>query len=156
MLPNESMMREAIALARKAHAKGEYPIGAVVAIDDTIIGAAYTALDSNPDPTAHGEILAIRAAARHLRKRYMEGAVLYSTLEPCPMCTSAAIWAKCAGIVFGATQEDALRVGQQMGASKTFRQIRVKSRVIVVHGIPNIEIIEGFLRRECLELLRLG
>ena len=153
MIPDEAMMREAIALAKEARAKGEYPIGSVVALNGKIIGAAHTAIEALADPTAHGEVLAIRKSAQHLGKRYLEGAVLYSTLEPCPMCTSAAIWAKCEAIVFGVSHEDAMQAAQKVGAAKSFRQIRLSSQFVAEHGTPHVEVIQGFMRSECLALI---
>jgi len=154
MNPNQLYMKEAIAMAKKAYAAGEYPIGAVIVLNDQIIAAAYPALDSQPDPTAHAEIEAIRGAARRLATRNLEGAVLYSTLEPCPMCTAAAIWAKCSAIVFGASQEDAVEASNLPGQSRKFRQIAVKARDIAVHGTPSLQVFEHFLRPQCIELLR--
>jgi tRNA(Arg) A34 adenosine deaminase TadA len=153
MHPNEIFMKEAIALANQAKALGEYPIGAVVVLDGKIIGSAYTSLDSQHDPSAHSEILALRAAANHAGSRYLKGAVLYTTLEPCPMCTAAAIWAKCDAVVFGATQEDAISAGQKSNNGKSFRQIRIKARYVAAHGDPILNIFEDFLREKCVDLI---
>jgi|SRR5690349_3100529 len=153
MQPSERYMKAAIDIAMKAHSAGEYPIGAVVVLKDEIIGAASPALGSQADPTAHAEIMALRAAALHLGSRVLKEAVLYSTLEPCPMCTSAAIWAKCSAIVFGASQEDAIAVNELSGAHRTFRQIPIKARYVAERGAPPIAVFEYFLHLECKELL---
>ena len=152
---DELMMTEAIKLAQKGKAAGEAPIGAVVVYNRKIIGSAHTSLQSIPDPTAHGEVLALRMACSVLNNRYLEGATLYTTLEPCPMCTAAAIWAKCERIVYGATQDDALIANEQKTSGSSLRQIKIRSSYIAEHGSPKLEIIEGILRDKCLHLIGL-
>jgi tRNA(Arg) A34 adenosine deaminase TadA len=154
MHPSTRFMNEAITLAQRAMDLGEYPIGAVVVFQDIIVGAAHTALDSQPDPTAHAEIIALRAAAKHLGTRHLDGAVLYSTLEPCPMCTSAAIWSRCSGLVFGASQEDAAHASNAPSATRRFRQILLKATYVAARGEPHLTVIEHFMRSECNDLLR--
>jgi len=153
MHPDKSFMQEAILIARMGKSAGESPIGAVVVIDGEIISTEHTSLQTHNDPSAHAEMLALRAAAKKMKSRYLEGAVLYTTLEPCPMCTSAAIWAKCEMIVYGAKQEDAIEADQDPQSPTSFRQIRIKAKYIVERGTPIIEIAESFMRAECLQLL---
>jgi tRNA(adenine34) deaminase len=96
-------MRRAIELARAAEAAGEVPIGAlVVAADGRIIGEGWNQPVAAHDPTAHAEVLALRAAGRELRSYRLGGATLYVTLEPCPMCLAAIVHARVARLVFGA------------------------------------------------------
>ncbi|MBV9734279.1 MAG: nucleoside deaminase [Acidisphaera sp.] len=96
-------MRRAIALAREADGKpGASPIGCVIVCGEKIIAEGHNEVDLRPDPTAHAEIVAIRRAAEHLGSSEMRGATLYSTLQPCGMCSMASIWAKIGRIVYGA------------------------------------------------------
>jgi tRNA(adenine34) deaminase len=96
-------MRRALELARAAEAAGEVPIGAlVIAADGRIVGEGWNQPVAAHDPTAHAEILALRAAGRALRSYRLGGATLYVTLEPCPMCLAAMVHARVARLVFGA------------------------------------------------------
>ncbi len=87
------------------------PFGAVVTKDNEVVGRGWNRVVKTGDPTAHAEMVAIRNAATRLRTFRLDGCVLYSSCEPCPMCLSAAFWARMAGIVFGATRLDAKRAG---------------------------------------------
>src|SRR5262245_12505630 len=126
--PDKALMSRAIELAQDGAAAGDYRLGALVVGPEGVLAEAYTDLEATQDPTAHAEMIAIRRAAAKRSSRYLTGCYLYTTLEPCPMCTSAAIWAKMAGIVFGATLEDALERGGEWrdGEFFSWRQIRVK------------------------------
>lgn len=152
--PQKIYMDEAIAEARKAVEEGQYALGAI-AINEAgdILAIAHTTLHKDNDPTAHAEINVIRQAAQKLNSRYLEGVWLYTTQEPCPMCTSAAIWARMRGIIFGAMKDDALEIFHQQGNSKfTWRQIDIPAEYIVAKGNPKLELIGGFQREECLKL----
>jgi tRNA(adenine34) deaminase len=95
-------MRRALALADRAAAAGEVPVGAVVVRDGREIGAGRNApIDSN-DPTAHAEILALRAAAAAAGNYRLPGSTLYATMEPCPMCAGAIVQARIARVVYAA------------------------------------------------------
>jgi tRNA(adenine34) deaminase len=94
-------MTHALELARAAGEAGEVPVGAVVVAGGRMIGAAANERESSGDPTAHAEILALRAAAAELGTWRLSEATLYVTLEPCPMCAGAAINARLARVVFG-------------------------------------------------------
>src|SRR5262245_27570947 len=95
-------MRAALAEARAGLAAGEVPVGAVVALDGAIIGQAHNAPIALGDPTAHAEVLALRAAARKTANYRLPRATLYVTLEPCVMCCGAIIQARLARVVYGA------------------------------------------------------
>lgn len=156
MHPDERAMSEAIAIAGRAAPSGNYRIGAVVMNRRMeIMATAFTELHSRPDPTAHAEIIALRRACLSVNSRYLPGCFLYTTLEPCPMCTSAAIWAKVEGIVYGATVEDAADFARQSGPSFSWRQINIKASYVVAHGTPVLRLHEGFMRDECLKLASL-
>ncbi len=95
-------MRRALELAARAEAAGEVPVGAVVIRDDALLGEGWNRPIAAQDPTAHAEILALRAAAEKVGDYRLGGATLYVTLEPCPMCAAAMAHARIARLVFGA------------------------------------------------------
>lgn len=95
-------MQLALALARRAQACGEVPVGAVLTCEDAVLGEGWNHPVSSADPTAHAEIVAIRAAATRLHNYRLPGTTLYVTLEPCAMCAGAIVQARVARVVFGA------------------------------------------------------
>ena len=95
-------MRRALALAARAEAAGEVPVGALVVRDGEVLGEGWNRPIAAQDPTAHAEILALRAAAASVADYRLGGATLYVTLEPCPMCAAAMAHARIARLVFGA------------------------------------------------------
>ena len=98
-------MRKAISLAENAEQLGEVPVGALIVNEDECIGEGYNLPIKNCDPTAHAEIIAIRAASQHVQNYRLVGATLYITLEPCVMCMGAIQHARIKRIVFGALDE---------------------------------------------------
>src|SRR5690348_17276647 len=135
-------MREALRLAREGAAAGEVPVGAVVERDGAILGRGWNSPIARHDPTAHAEILALRAAAESSGNYRLEGATLYCTLEPCVMCAGALVASRVARLVFGARD---LRFG---GVRSKFQ---VADSDVLNH---RVEIVEGVLGAECVELLR--
>jgi tRNA(adenine34) deaminase len=100
-------MRHAIGLARKGNANpGMNGIGCVIVLDGRLIGEGCNEVELRHDATAHAEIVSMRRAGQRVKSDELRGAVLYSTLQPCGMCTMASIWAKIGRIVFGAGRED--------------------------------------------------
>jgi tRNA(adenine34) deaminase len=95
-------MAEAIDEARRAAAAGEVPVGAVVVLDGAVIGRGHNQPIALADPTAHAEVLALRAAARARGNYRLTGATLYATIEPCAMCCGAALHARVGRVVYGA------------------------------------------------------
>ena len=105
-------MRRAIALGRRGLSRGDGgPFGAVVVRRGVVVGEGWNRVLGRRDPTAHGEMVAIRAACRRLRSFSLSGCDLYTTGEPCPMCLGAIYWARLDRIFFGFTVEDAARIG---------------------------------------------
>ena len=102
-MSDELFMRRALELARQAQAENEVPVGAVVVLDEKIVGEGWNRPISANDPTAHAEIQALRAAAGAMKNYRLPGATLYVTLEPCEMCLGAMFHARIARVVFGAT-----------------------------------------------------
>lgn len=100
-------MNHALQLARRADVRpGANPIGCVIVRDGAVLAEGYNEVDLRHDPTAHAEMVAIRRAGASLQNHELRGATLYSTLQPCGMCTMASIWAKVGRIVFGAGRDD--------------------------------------------------
>jgi tRNA(adenine34) deaminase len=99
---DEEAMAAALDEARAALASGDVPVGAVVVAGDRIVGRGRNERERRGDPTAHAEILALRAAADALGTWRLSDATLYVTLEPCPMCAGALVAARLSGLVFGA------------------------------------------------------
>ena len=101
-MSDDDYMRRALELARHAEAEGEVPVGCVVVVEDRIVGEGWNRPVSTPDPTAHAEIEAIRAACKALGNYRLANAALYVTLEPCAMCIGAIFHARVARVIFGA------------------------------------------------------
>lgn len=153
MEAKEVYMQEAIKLATHSAGNGDYALGVVIVKGEEIIATGTTNLKHDNDPTVHGEIVAIRNACKKLGTSNLEGCILYTTHEPCPMCASAAIWAKMEGIVFGATMADA---EGKSGEKFSWRQIKISCRDVLKAGTPTLELVEGFMRNECLKLFELS
>ena len=135
-------MELALAEARQAAEHGEVPIGAVVAIDGEVVAARHNERESTNDPTAHAEILALRDAAAAQGSSRLDGAVLATTLEPCPMCAGAAVMARVAKVVFAAEDPKA-------GACGTLYNLGVDPRLN-----HNFEVVAGIGREESAALLK--
>lgn len=142
---SEAHMRAAIEIAKASRARGGYGIGAVIVKNNTIISSGCTELDLGTDPTSHAEINAIRSGCRRMKTRFLDGCTLFSTFEPCPMCTSAAIWAKIDSIVFGAFMSD--------HTSRAHQRILIRARDVAQRGEPELQVHGGLLRDECLKLI---
>jgi tRNA(adenine34) deaminase len=135
------VMREAIAEARLAEASGEVPVGAVIVRDGVIIARGRNRVISDSDPTAHAEMVALRAAGQVLRNYRLEGCELYSTLEPCSMCAGAILHARILRLVYAAEDDKAGACGS---ALTVLNHPRLNHRV---------EVEAGMLAQECSEML---
>lgn len=135
-------MQAALEQARLAEAEDEVPIGAAVFRGETLIASAHDAKESLDDPTAHAEILALRAAGEILGDWRLEGCDLVVTLEPCPMCVGALIQARVARVAFGARNP---RWGAVVSRCRLLEQPLFNHRV---------EAIEGIRAEECAALPR--
>ncbi|HCU53370.1 MAG TPA: tRNA adenosine(34) deaminase TadA [Gammaproteobacteria bacterium] len=125
-------MRQALDLAARAEAEGEVPVGALVVRDDTIIGLGWNRPIAAHDPTAHAEIQALRDAAGRVGNYRLNGATLYVTLEPCPMCAGAMIQARLERLVYGAKD---IRFGADGSVLDVLAEPRFNHRVEVTSGI---------------------
>ena len=132
----------ALAEARRAAEQGEVPIGAAVAIDGDVLAARHNERLSTNDPTAHAEILALRDAAAAQGTSRLDGAVLATTLEPCPMCAGAAVMARVGRVVFAAEDPKA-------GACGTLYNLGADPRLN-----HNFKVVAGVGRDESAALLR--
>ena len=142
MVTHEHFMREALEQAHRGLAAGEVPIGAVVVIGDDIVSRAYNQPIAACDPTAHAEVLALRAAAAHVGNYRLTGARLYVTVEPCLMCVGALIHARVQEVVFGAVEP-------RWGALVS---------ILRGHEIPGLNhrlaVTGGVLETDCRELIQ--
>ena len=134
-------MQDALDLARQAEQAGEVPVGAVVVRGGAVLGRGRNSPIARGDPTAHAEILALREAAAAAGNYRLDGAVLYVTLEPCVMCAGALVAARIKRLVFGARD-------LRFGAVRS--KFRIADSDLLNH---RLEIVEGVLQVECLELL---
>ena len=101
---DDLFMRQALLLADAAAELAEVPVGAVVVLDGVVIGRGHNRQICDNDPTAHAEVVAMRAASAHLGNYRLGGATLYSTIEPCTMCVGTCVHARIARIVYGAPE----------------------------------------------------
>ena len=136
-MTDEQYMQRALDEARKAEAKGEIPIGAVVVCKDRIIARAHNLTETLCDVTAHAEMQAITMAANELGGKYLTDCTLYVTVEPCPMCAGAIGWAQVPRIVYGAPDQ-----------KRGFRRFAPE----VLH--PKATVVGGVLEDECRELMQ--
>lgn len=134
-------MRQALALARQAGARGEVPVGAVVVVDGECVGRGRNRPISAVDPTAHAEMEALRMAARSVGNYRLPGSVLYVTVEPCAMCAGAMVHARVAHLVYGAPEP---KSGAVASTGRLFESPGVNHRV---------EATAGVLANECAQLL---
>jgi len=135
-------MRRALELARHAEEAGEVPVGALVVLNDEIIGEGWNQPIVAHDPTAHAEIVALRAAAVRVRNYRLSDAVLYVTLEPCAMCAGAMVHARIARVVYGAADP-------KSGAAGSIFSLLESSALN-----HRAQVIRGVLAKECGDMLR--
>ena len=135
-------MKEALQEAKKAIEKDEPPVGAVIVKDDEIIARGHNLREALQDPTAHAEMLAIRAAAASLGRWRLSDCTIYVTLEPCAMCAGAMVLARFHRLVYGADDPKA-------GAVNSLMNLVSDERLNY-----QIEVQSGVLAQECGDLLR--
>jgi len=138
----DDAMQVALGLAREAAARGEVPVGAVALFEGRIVGRGSNARESDRDPTAHAELLAIQEAARTLGRWRLTGVTLVVTLEPCAMCAGAMVLARIDRLVFGASDPKAGAAGSLMDLTA---DPRLNHRFPVERGVRG---------EECGELLK--
>jgi len=125
-------MERAFALAEAAERQGEVPVGAIIVRDGEVLGEGWNRPIGEADPTAHAEVVALRAAASKLGNYRLTGATLYVTLEPCAMCSGAIIHARLARVVFGAFDP---RTGAAGSVLEVLNTTRLNHRVDITCGV---------------------
>lgn len=140
-------MRLALEQAAEAAALGEVPVGAVAVKDGRMIGTGFNRKESDQDPTAHAEMVALRHTAHQLENWRLIGVTLYCTLEPCPMCAGAMIQARLERLVYGAPD---LRFGAHGSVVDILSETRFNHRVEVSAGVlaeESAALLQTFFRR---------
>ena len=147
MNDHEHFMRQALSEADRAASELEVPVGAVIVLKGRVIGRGANRTIGACDPTAHAEIVAIGAACQAIGNYRLEGATLYVTLEPCPMCMGAILWARVKTLVFGAADPKAGACGSVLDLSDV---AKLNHKVRVVRGIleeESAERLKAFFKR---------
>jgi tRNA(adenine34) deaminase len=139
---HERWMREALRAAREAQTLAEVPIGTCIVRGDELVALAGNRTRTDCDPTAHAEIIALRAAARKIGNYRLTDAVVYSTIEPCAMCAGALIQARVPLLVYGATDEKAGAVESHFSICEA------------AHLNHRVEVIKEVLESECRALMQ--
>jgi len=145
-MDDEAYMRMALDACRRGVAEGQSPFGACIVMDDRVVACTHNHVWMTTDPTAHAEVHAIRCACHALKRVHLEGATIYSTTEPCPMCFTAIHWARMARIVFAATVEDAKSFG--------FNELQISNEVMKGVSGSTMRVTPGVLREEALVVYR--
>lgn len=146
MPEDEKWMWLALEEAKKAAALGEVPIGAVAVLDGEVIGSGYNRKESDLDPTAHAEIIALREAAVKVQNWRLIGVTLYCTLEPCPMCAGAMIQGRLSRLVYGGKDT---RFGADGSIVNVMREPSFNHQVEITSGILEEEsaaLLQDFFR----------
>lgn len=150
MTREQKFMQEAISLSRKSLETNEGgPFGCVIVKGEEIIGRGYNQVTGTNDPTAHAEVVAIRAACKHLNNFQLEGCEVYTSCEPCPMCLGAIYWARASVIYYANTKKDAAEAGFDDSFIYEEINIPMKERKIPLHNLGRVQ--AGKVFKEWLE-----
>jgi tRNA(Arg) A34 adenosine deaminase TadA len=136
----------AIDKCREGMAAGNSPFGCAIARGDEIVAVAHNTVLTTIDITAHAEVNALRQGCKHSRQIFLEGAIVATTCEPCPMCMSALHWARVDTVYFGATVQDAKDTG--------FNELQIPAEKIAALGGSKVKLVSGLLADECKQLFR--
>lgn len=145
-MTDRDYMALAIETTRRGIREGQSPFGAVIVRGKEIVADTHNTVWRTTDPTAHGEVNAIRQAALNLKTIDLSGTVLYSTCEPCPMCLTAIHWAKIDRLVFGASIADAKNTG--------FEELTISAAEMIRLGGGSLKVEGGLMQAECVDLFR--
>jgi len=138
----EAALREAYRGISRGHGG---PFGAVIVEKGVVVAKGHNEVLKTSDPTRHAEMCAIGRAAKKLKTPHFRGCDIYSTTEPCVMCFAAIHWAQMGRIVFGTSVRDVKRLG--------FNELVISNRRLSSLGGGRVEIVSGFMRKECMTLL---
>ena len=146
-MTHEKFMSEALIEAKK----GDLPYGAVIVKDNEIVMRGYNTAQTDNDVSAHAELNILRAFTKQYGYSLdaLSGYTLYTTCEPCPMCAAACVWAGVSTVVFGASIEQLSNL-----ELKQIKSFNLSCKTVVAKGFQNIEIVDGILAEECLELFK--
>lgn len=152
--PKEKFMQEAINIAKKDFKKyGEQRIGAVIVKNGKIIAKSANRILRDIDPSSHAEIVAMRLACKKLKSLDMFGCILYTTNEPCCMCTGAAVWGKMKGIVYGANVKELEKKMKKQG--KVFEFFITCEEILKRQKPRTTFLIKNFMRKQCVKFTKL-
>lgn len=138
------LMEVAIDAAKRGILAGQTPFGCAIALQDRIIAACHNTVWLTVDITAHAEINALREACRRTDRVHLEGALVATTCEPCPMCMSGLHWARVDKVVYGATIGDAANAG--------FNELPIDAAKLVADGQSSVQLEGGMLAETCRQL----
>lgn len=140
----EALMRRALEAARRGIAAGQSPFGCAIELGGRVVAVEHNRVLLTTDITAHAEVTALRAACREVGSIHLEGALVASTTEPCPMCIAALHWARVERVVYGATIGDAARAG--------FNELTLPAAELLRAGGSAVRLAGGVLIEECRAL----
>jgi tRNA(Arg) A34 adenosine deaminase TadA len=138
------LMRLAIEKCREGIAAGQSPFGCAIAQNDRVISCSHNTVVLTTDITAHAEVNAVREACREIESIFLDGAVVATTCEPCPMCMSALHWARVDAVYYGATIDDADDAG--------FNELQLPAAKLLQIGGSKVKLIPQLLTEECKQL----
>jgi tRNA(Arg) A34 adenosine deaminase TadA len=144
MISPEDLMRLAIERCREGLARGQSPFGCAIAVGDRVISNEHNTVVLTTDITAHAEVNAIRAGNRAIQNIFLEGAIVATTCEPCPMCMAALHWARVDTVYYGATIADA-----ELGG---FNELQLPAAELLRQGGSKLKLVPGILPEECKKL----
>ncbi len=144
MISPEALMRMAIEKCRDGLQLGQSPFGCAIAVGNRVIANEHNSVVLTTDITAHAEVNAIRAANREIHNIFLEGAIVATTCEPCPMCMAALHWARVDTVYYGATITDAGMAG--------FNELQLPAAELLRQGGSGLKLIGGTLTPECRAL----
>lgn len=146
MFSPEELMQSAIDKCREGLRRGQSPFGCAIAIGDRIIASEHNVVVLTTDITAHAEVNAIRSANRAINNIFLEGAIVATTCEPCPMCMAALHWARVDTVYYGATIADA--------DSAEFNELQLPAAELVRQSGSPVKLVSGVLADECKKLFQ--
>jgi tRNA(Arg) A34 adenosine deaminase TadA len=146
MIDPHELMQMAIDKTIEGIERGQSPFGCAIAVEDRILCVAHNQVWAATDITAHAEVTCIRGACRNLGAILLEGAIVATTCEPCPMCTSALHWARVETVYYGATIADAEEAG--------FNELTLPAADVLRLGGSSVRLVPETMRESCLDLFR--
>ena len=144
MISPEELMRMAVATCRQGLTRGQSPFGCAIAVGDRVLSREHNTVVLTTDITAHAEVNAIRAANCETKNIFLEGAIVATTCEPCPMCMAAIHWARVDTVYYGATIADAEGAG--------FNELQLPAADLLRQGGSTLKLVSGTLADECRKL----